>query len=411
MNPIKVFGYRTLQFLMNKVFMSFLKFREPTLIRDAASFVKAADVLKEKGYKKSLIIIGPTIKKLGMINPLLERLEQFNIGYVEFSDVEPNPTFNSIIPAVDLAKKEGIDSIIAIGGGSNLDCAKIIGACLANDTTDVKSLKGVLKVKKEIPFLIAIPTTAGTGSEVTVAAVIIDPATKDKYAISDPKLIPQYAILDETLLTSLPQKIIAYTGMDALTHAVEAYIGSATTKKTRKAALDSINIIYHNLLGFYQDPHNLAASKNMLYASFLAGVAFTRSYVGYVHSLAHQIGGKYNVQHGLANAVLLPYVLEAYGKKAHKKLGEIAKMLGLCHPETPNDKAAAHFIQWIKIMRVQLGIPNTLPGAIKAEDLDELANHAEKEANPLYPVPRIMNKEELKNIYSKIDPELKGGKE
>ena len=411
MNPLKVCMYRPAQFFMNKVFVPLVKFREPTLIRDAASFVKAADILKEKGYKKALVISGPTLKKLGRVEPLLERLEQFNIGHVEFYDVEPNPTFNSIVPAVELAKKEGCDSIIAFGGGSNLDAAKIIGACLSNNTTDVKSLRGVLRVKKEIPFLITIPTTAGTGSEATVAAVIIDPVTKEKYAVTDPKLMPRYAILDETLLTSLPPKVIAYTGMDALTHAVEAYIGNATTKKTRKAALDSINIIYHNLLGLYQDPHNLAASKNMLYASYLAGVAITRSYVGYVHALAHQIGGKYNVQHGLANSVLLPYVLEAYGKKAHKKLGEIAKMLELCHPETPSDKAAAHFIQWVKILRVQLAIPNTLEGTIKKEDLPELAKHAYKEANPFYPVPRIMTENELTNIYLDIDPTLKGEKE
>ncbi|MCQ2800153.1 MAG: iron-containing alcohol dehydrogenase [Bacilli bacterium] len=408
MNPFKLFYFRSVQFVLNKIAKPFINFREPELIKGPGSYVKVADVLKEKGFKKPLIVAGPTIEKIGLLKPLTDRLEELGLSYVKYLGVEPNPTFNSCIPAVELAKKEGTDSIIAFGGGSNMDAAKIIGACLSRNTTDIAKFKGLFKVRKKYNCLIAIPTTAGTGSEVTVAAVIIDPTTRRKYSVSDPNLIPDYAVLDESLLASLPPHVIAACGMDALTHAVEAYVGNATTKKTRKAALDSINMICHNLIGLYQDPHNLAAAKNMLYASYLAGIAITNSYVGYVHALAHQIGGKYNVSHGYANAIILPYVLEAYDKKAYKKLNEIAKMLELVHPES-NDKAGRDaFIQYIKMLNIQLDIPSTLKGVIKNEDLDELAKNAVKEANPFYPVPKILEKNELIALYKKIDPTCKG---
>jgi len=408
MNPLKIFYYRSFQFVLNKIGKPFMPFREPELIRGAGAYLKAAEILKEKGFKKPLIVADPIMETIGLIKPLTDKLEELGLSYVKYLGVEPNPTFNSVLPAVELAKKEETDSIITIGGGSSMDTAKIIGACLSKNTTDISKFKGLFKVGKKYNCIIAIPTTAGTGSEVTVAAVIIDPATRHKYSVNDPKLVPDYAILDETLLTSLPPKVIAACGVDALTHAVEAYIGSATNRKTRKAALDSINIIYHNLLGFYQDPHNLAAAKNMLYASYLAGIAFTNAYVGYVHALAHQIGGKYNVPHGFANAVILPYVLEAYGKKANKKLSEIAKMLELVHQESTDQAGRDAFIQYVKILNLQLDIPSFLKGVIKHEDLEELATNAAKEGNPLYPVPRIMGKKEFIELYMKIDPTSKG---
>ncbi|MCR5692440.1 MAG: iron-containing alcohol dehydrogenase [Bacilli bacterium] len=407
MNIFKVASYRISQFVMNKIGMPLIKFPEPKTVKGPASYVKAADILAENGYKKPLIVADPILKEIGKIEPLTDRLEQKGLKYSLYFGVEPNPTFDSVLPAIDAVKENGIDSIIAFGGGSAIDVAKIIGACVSNGTKDISSLRGLFKVKKKYPCLIAIPTTAGTGSEATVAAVIIDPKTRSKYAVNDPKLVPDYAILDETLLESLPPKVIAATGMDALTHAVEAYIGNALTRKTKKCALYAINIIYHNLIGLYQDPHNLAAGKNMIYASYLAGVAFTRSYVGYVHALAHAIGGKYNVPHGYANAVLLPYVLEAYGKKAHRKLGDLAKLIEIVHPESKTDKAAKAFIDYVKMLKYSLGIPAHFDRVIKKEDLDDLVKAALHEANPLYPVPKILGAEELKAIYKEADPSCK----
>ena len=394
MNIFKVAGYRTYQFVLNKIGMPLIKFPEPKTIKGPAFYVKAADIIAENGYKKPLIVADPILEKIGKIGPLTDALEQKGLKYSLYFGVEPNPTFNSVLPALDAVKEEGIDSIIAFGGGSAIDVAKII-------------LKGLFKVKKKYPCLVAIPTTAGTGSEATVAAVIIDPETRSKYAINDPKLVPDYAILDETLLETLPPKTIAATGMDALTHAVEAYIGNALTRKTKKCALYAVNIIYHNLLGLYQDPHNLAAGKNMIYASYLAGVAFTRSYVGYVHALAHAIGGKYNVPHGFANAVLLPYVLEAFGKKAHKKLADLAKLIEIVHPESKTDKAAKAFIDYVKMLKYSLGIPAHFDHVIKKENLNDLVKAALHEANPLYPVPKILGAEELKAIYMEADPSCK----
>lgn len=407
MNIFKVASYRISQFVMNKIGMPLIKFPEPKTIKGPASYVKAADILSENGYKKPLIVADPILKEIGKIEPLTDRLEQKGLKYSLYFGVEPNPTFDSVLPAIDAVKENDIDSIIAFGGGSAIDVAKIIGACVSNGTKDISSLRGLFKVKKKYPCLIAIPTTAGTGSEATVAAVIIDPKTRSKYAVNDPKLVPDFAILDETLLESLPPKVIAATGMDALTHAVEAYIGNALTRKTKKCALYAINIIFHNLIGLYQDPHNLAAGKNMIYASYLAGVAFTRSYVGYVHALAHAIGGKYNVPHGYANAVLLPYVLEAYGKKAHRKLADLAKLIEIVHPESKTDKAAKAFIDYVKMLKYSLGIPAHFDHVIKKEDLDDLVKAALHEANPLYPVPKILGAEELKAIYKEADPSCK----
>lgn len=184
-------------------------------------------------------------------------------------------------------------------------------------------MKGILKVHKRLPLLIAIPTTAGTGSETTLAAVITDAKTRHKYAINDFPLIPRYAVLDPKVTLSLPPFITATTGMDALTHAVEAYIGNSTTPDTRKDALRAVKLIFSNLDTAYTDGSNVEARKNMLKASFYAGCAFTKSYVGYVHAVAHSLGGEYNVPHGLANAILLPFVLEAYGKKIQKNCTDL----------------------------------------------------------------------------------------
>lgn len=282
-----------------------------------------------------------------------------------------------------------------------MDCAKAVGARVAKPHQPLSRMKGILKVHKKLPLLIAIPTTAGTGSETTLAAVITDAQTRHKYAINDFPLIPRYAVLDPKVTVSLPPHITATTGMDALTHAVEAYIGNSTTPGTRKDALMAVELIFENLDQAFEDGTNIEARRNMLKASYFAGCAFTKSYVGYVHAVAHSLGGEYNVPHGLANAVLLPFVLEAYGEKIHKKLHRLAVAAKLADKDTPADEAAELFIDAIKDMKERFGIGNRIP-EIREEDIPKLAHYADKEANPLYPVPVLMDEKELEEFYFQL---------
>ena len=280
-----------------------------------------------------------------------------------------------------------------------MDAAKALGALLANPKKKLEDLRGILKVKGKLPFLIAVPTTAGTGSEATIASVVVNEKTHDKFAINDPKLIPSVAVLDDSLLEGLPPSVVASTGMDALTHALEAFIGSENTSYTKKEALEAIQLIHDHLLPCYEDRTRDEDRKAMQKASFFAGLAFTRAYVGYVHALAHALGGSYDLPHGYANAVLLPHVLEAYGEKAYGKLAKISDSLSLTDKSLSKKEKAEAVIAWIKNLKKSLSIPERFPlGTIKKEDLEALATHADKEANPFYPVPKEMDKGEVKQV-------------
>lgn len=262
-------------------------------------------------------------------------------------------------------------------------------------------MKGLLKVHKRLPLLIAVPTTAGTGSETTLAAVITDSERHYKYPINDFSLIPLYAVLDYHETVGLPKNITATTGMDALTHAVEAYIGGSTTKETRAMAEEAVRLIHQHLKTAYEDGHNKAARKGMLKAAYCAGVAFTKSYVGYVHAVAHSLGGQYGTPHGLANAVILPVVLRMYGSSCEKKLARLARNTGVVDQALGDAETAELFIDWVQQMNDDMGIPRKLSG-IQEEDIRVMAKHADKEGNPLYPVPRLMNRKELEAIYDAV---------
>ena len=282
-----------------------------------------------------------------------------------------------------------------------MDLAKALGARVVYPKKTLNQMKGILKIHKSLPFLAAIPTTAGTGSEVTLASVITDDKTHYKYAINSFPLIPKVAVLDAKVTFTLPKSLTASTGMDALTHAVEAYIGGSTTSQTRRWAKDAVTLIFQNILTAYNEPENAKARENMLIASNYAGSAFSQSYVGYVHAVAHSLGGAYNIPHGLANSVLLPIVLKEYGKAAWKKLSQLSVLVGLADKKESIESAANKFIDAIKDLNKKLGIPETLKG-IKEEDIPELSRRADKEANPLYPVPVLWNAKELEKFYYKV---------
>ena len=299
MNIFKTAYCRIYQKAM-KFASNFLNFRAPVLLKGEDSLLKIKDILNENKKQSVLLVSDAFLSFTDYFQELVEDLEKSNIKVSIFNKVIPNPTIGNIEEGLNIYKENKCDAIIAYGGGSPIDCAKGIAARATNPKRPLPKMKGLLKVKHKPAFLIAIPTTAGTGSEATVAAVISNAKTHEKYAINDPKLIPLYAVLDPKLLVSLPGKVTSTTGMDALTHAVEAYIGGSNTKATRKEAKEAVLLIKNNLLKSYQNPTDLEARNNMQIASYKAGLAFTRAYVGYVHAIAHTLGGMYGVPHGLS---------------------------------------------------------------------------------------------------------------
>ena len=395
MNPLYKLYARTYQGIF-RMLIPVLPYRNPKIIENLANI---ADVILENNKRKPLIVTDEGIMKFGLINPLTKAFEEKGIEYEIFSKVQPNPTTTNVKEAKAFFLHKECDSIIAFGGGSAMDCAKAMGALIAKPKKNLNKLAGVLKVRKKIPLLIAVPTTCGTGSETTLAAVITDPQTRHKYAINDFNLIPSYAVLDHTIIKTLPSHLVATTGLDALTHAVEAYIGRSTTKATRADALEAIKLIFANLEAATR--HEEEALGKMLYASHLAGRAFSVSYVGYVHALAHQLGGTYNIPHGYANAVILPHVLKQYGKAIHKKLAQISDYCKLTDENEHITLKAKAFMDKLMKLENALDIDTNIP-QIRTGDIEDMAALAMHEANPLYPVPVMWDKKTISKMYFKI---------
>ena len=368
-----------------------LDWTEPQLLKGAGCVKQLPKLIKSKGINKVLVVTDKGLMGLHLLDGMFDALKAENINYVVYDDVHPNPTIDNVEDARALYLGNECQAIIAFGGGSPMDCAKGAGARIARPDKQVPQLRGQLKVLKPIPTLFAVPTTAGTGSETTIAAVISNPKTHEKNAINDPRLRPKYAVLDPELTVGLPPHITSTTGMDALTHAVEAYIGQSNTKDTEAAALKATKLIFANLEEAYKNGKDLEARANMLEGSYLAGIAFTRAYVGYVHAIAHNLGGMYGIPHGL----------EYYGSSAYKRLGELAVAAGLDVSGKSDAEKAHIFIEAVKQMNKDMNIPTKFE-QIKAEDIPLLAERALKEGNPLYPVPKIMNKQECMEIIRNL---------
>ncbi len=394
MNIFKKIYCRSFQTVF-KIALPFLPYRKPKII---GALTGIPEILDKKKKTCPIIITDPGIAKLGILNMLTDAFDKADVKYCVYDKTVANPTTDTVEEALAIYKENNCDCIIGFGGGSSMDCAKAVGVRVARPNTHLSKLGGILKVHAKLPLLIAIPTTAGTGSETTLAAVIVDAKTRHKYAINDFPLIPRYAVLDPKVTLTLPASITATTGMDALTHAVEAYIGNSTTPGTRKDAIMATELIFANLDTAFNDGTNVTARKNMLKAAYYAGCAFTKSYVGYVHAIAHSLGGEYNVPHGLANAVILPMVLESYGKSIYKKLHTLAIAAKVADSDMTDEEAAKAFIQAVKDMKVRFNIGDTIP-QIKEEDIPKMASYADKEANPLYPVPVLIDKKELEKFY------------
>lgn len=393
---------RTFQAVLKQL-IKLMPWRKPELLQFENGAAGLASFVKSKGIEKVLVVTDGNLMKLGLCAPMLEAMEKEGVKAAVYDKVVANPTIDNVEAALALYNESGAQGIIAFGGGSPMDCAKGVGARVARPKKSIPKMKGILKVGKKMPPFFAIPTTSGTGSETTLAAVITDTTNPEhhlKYAIQDFPLIPHYAVLDPSLTAGLPQKVTSTTGMDALCHAIEAYIGNSNTKETRQKAEEAIKLIFTYLKRAYDDGKDMEARKNMQTAAFDAGVAFTRAYVGNVHAMGHAMGAKYNTPHGLAMAVILPHMLDFYGEKIYKKLAKLADVVGITGADEA-EKAKA-FIKAVKDMNAYMQIPENFGGIIKKEDAVDMSEAAYKEANPLYPVPVMMGKEDFVKMYLEV---------
>ena len=390
---------RTFQAVL-KIGNYFMGYRMPHYLEGPGKIAELGAFLKEKKVNDVLVVTGSGMVRRGQVKPMLDGFDAAGIRYTLKTYDTTDPTSDDVEAGYKTYKENGCKAIVALGGGSRIDCAKGIAAKAVHPRKKVSQLQGLLKVHWPIPTFVAIPTTAGAGSETTVAAVITDSATHRKAAINDPFLIPKYAVLDPELTKGLPPYNTATTGMDALAHAVEAYTNHTyNTKLENRLAKEAVKLIHDNILIAYEDGSNLEARQNMQRGAFYAGRAFTRGCVGYVHAIGHTLGGLYGVAHGLAMAVLLPHVMREFGASAHKRLAELADVCGM---EGRNEAEKANaFIRWIEETNAKMGLPDGFD-VIRDEDIDQMITWAKKEANPLYPVPVVWARKDFRRLIQSI---------
>ena len=374
----------------------------PTLFVGADASLRLCASIGQFGYRRVMIITDAVLVKLGLVEPLRLALQSQGIDVAVHDGITPDPTYPVLQAGYEAVRAHRSDAILAVGGGSAIDAAKVIGAMAVSGKSPAQ-LVGMLKVGKPMLPLFAIPTTAGTGSEVTVAAVVTDPVAHSKAAVIDPKLVPLAAALDPLLMRGMPQPITAATGMDALTHAIEAYLNRWPHADTEQHCVAPVRMIFGNLQRAYDDGNDMAAREAMALASFYAGLAFTKAYVGYVHAFSHKLGGMYGVPHGLANAITLPYVLD-FNKDsplARERLAKLAVVIGAGKEGEPQDVLAQRFIDRVRELNRAVGIPEKV-AALKPADVPVVARAAMIEGARDYPVPKNMSLGEAEALVGRM---------
>ncbi|MBI2753196.1 MAG: iron-containing alcohol dehydrogenase [Betaproteobacteria bacterium] len=380
----------------------FIPIPQPTLLVGPGSSGRLGQAIAGFGHRKILIVTDSIISKLGLLKDLTDALSAGGAQFVVFDEITPDAPIPLIEKGIEFFEEQGCDAIVAFGGGSSMDASKAIAVAVANPKP-LNQLAGYLKGLRSPVKIYAVPTTAGTGSEVTVAAVISDPVTHKKLVIVDPRMVPKMAALDPTLMTGLPPHITAATGIDALTHAVEAFVGNWTTSYSDGMAQSAVSLIFENLRTAYTDGDNLAAREKMSLASTYAGFAFTRANVGYVHAIAHQFGGLYHTPHGLANAIMLPHVLKYSHPAIIPRLALLAVAAKVGTEDENEELLAQKFLDAVDQLNHDLGIPTTL-AALREADIPKLAAAACHEAHTGYPVPRYMSQTECEALIRKVLP-------
>lgn len=384
-----------------KVGMNFIPWGMPETLKGAGAIKKLPAWIREKGFDNVLIVTDKGLMGLGLLDSMLAAMDEAGVKYTIYDGVQPNPTDINVREGLELFRENDCQAIVAFGGGSPMDCAKGIGATAVKKGKSVEQLQGLFRVLHRIPRIFAVPTTAGTGSETTVAAVITNAETHHKASMNDTSLMPKYAVLDPELTAGLPPKVTSTTGMDALCHAVEAYTNNTYNSKLEKELSEkAVKLIYDNLYEAYCHGDNLEARINMQTAAFYAGRAFTRGCVGYVHAVGHTLGGLYGTPHGLAMSVILPHVMRQFGPAAHKRLARLADVCGMAGKDDA-EKAEA-FISWIEELKAKMEIPVGLSDVIKEKDIPQIVKWAMKEANPLYPVPVVWGERDFRKLIHTI---------
>lgn len=383
-----------------KAVTAILPVKWPKMFEGTDSSLELCRYMAQQGHKKIFIVTDAVLNQLGLLDKMKAELDQLGLPYEVFDGVEPDPTVAQIEAGYQALAKAGCDAILTVGGGSSIDAAKMIGARAKNNKPVVK-MAGLFRVFWGILPLYAVPTTAGTGSEVTIAAVVSDPEQQRKLPVMDLKLMPTAAALDGALMTGLPPHITAATGMDALTHAVESYISRNAMKKTDPHALEAVRLIMDNLETAVADGSNLQARQNMARASHVAGIAFTQAGVGYVHAIAHNFGALYHVPHGLANAIVMPHVLDYSKSHCAHRLADLARASKTGPADASDAQLADAFITRIRAMNETFGIPSQLD-KLRAEDLDRIASAALSEARFTYAVPRYLDHQSCKALVGQM---------
>lgn len=396
---LQVKGYKGVMNAL-KVAAKVIPMPKPTLFSGPGSSIEMCEAIAQMGTQNVLIVTDEVLNKLGILDNIKQSLEENGIRYVIYDGVLPDPTYDQVEAGLAMYKENGCEAILAVGGGSPIDAAKVIAARVTNNRP-IKKLSGFFKVWKAPAPFFAIPTTAGTGSEVTIAAVVSDPVTHQKTPLMDPKLVPMMAALDASLMTGLPAHVTSATGMDALTHAVEAFISKNASADTDSYAIAATRLIMQNLEKVVEKGDDLEGRQNMALASYYAGLAFTKASLGYVHAISHNFGAKYGTPHGLGNAIVLPYVLDYSKEEAKERLAKLAEVSGLAKGGETDLELAQKFIDRIREMNAKFGIPAHLE-ALKKEDIPAIAKLALKEAHLNYPVPRYMDQSTCEQFISQM---------
>tara|TARA_R110001599_G_scaffold54667_2_gene151788 strand:+ start:5217 stop:6485 length:1269 start_codon:yes stop_codon:yes gene_type:complete len=377
-----------------------LNIPKPTIFMSRGASLKLCETVSQFGLKKILIVTDAGLFKLGLLDPIIKQLEDSSMSYSLFTDVLPDPTFDVVEAGLKHYRANNCDSVLAIGGGSSIDAAKVIALAASNDV-EPRQLVGILKGKKPSAPFFAIPTTAGTGSEATIGAVISDSVTHKKELVIDTKVVPIVAALDPDLMKGLPPAITAATGMDALTHLIEAYLSGMANTESDYYARSGIQMIFENLPQAYKRGSVIKAREKMALASYYGGLTINIAGLGYVHAFAHQLGAKYGLPHGEANAKVLPYVLEFNKEASASRMAEIARFLGLSKLGENEKHQAEKLIHVVKALISELNIAPTVP-EIKKEDYSSIIQHAFKEANSTYAVAKYMSYDEAVHLLDSI---------
>jgi len=375
---------------------------QPVLLVGPGACTRLGHAVADFGHRRLLLVTDAEITRLGLTRTLTEALDARGTPYVVFDAVTPDAPIPVIEQGVRLLRAERCDGIVALGGGSVMDAAKVIGYAAAN-AKHPRALAGYFRGRRGPLPIYAVPTTAGTGSEVTVAAVIADPEQQRKLVVADTRLVPEMAALDPLLMVGLPPPVTAATGMDALTHAIEAFIGDWATEHTDRLALAAAGLVLRHLRTAVHDGADPAAREQMALAATYAGLAFTRANVGNVHALAHQLGAHYHTPHGLANALLLPGVLRFSAPACTARLARLAEHAGLTEPGDHTAARAQRLLAAVDALIADIGIPRTLD-ALQEADIAALATAACHEADTNYPVPRRMEQADAEALLRALLP-------